>query len=384
MVIFNDEKRLALYLSESYLLCFNVVIVTVVVMLAFLYAFKNVFNPQRNLNEFLVLIFFAFILIAFRTRGWDVEQYYNAYNSINGEVLDFNSWFEPGFLLFNFIFKYIGAPYFAFNAMMSLILAILIFLAVKDNVKNAYIFFFLFILFYFFRGPYGQVRQAMSILAFMISVKYLLPEKRNLLKYFSINAIAFTFHSVSIVSIIVPLVSFMWVSKRLICWVCLLFVIMLCSLTMFSSHVVAILSYLRDVPYLNKIYIYVMDFSASGNVFNPDSTRIIFCFLVLMFAPVSFYDKTSPFGKLNNLHRVIFVLGALLYALLSFDLRMASRTASFFYVFDVFIYANCIFFVQALARRLFIFSIITIFGLICLAYEIYMMSVGEIKYFWGF
>jgi len=373
-----------LYLNEPYLLCFNVVIVTSVMMLAFLYAFKNVFNPQRSLNEFLVLIFFVFILIAFRTRGWDVEQYYNAYNGINGEVLDFDSWFEPGFLLLNFIFKYIGAPYFLFNAMVSLILTALIFFATKNNVRNAFIFLFLLVLFYFFRGPYGQVRQAISILAFMISLKYLLPEKRSLFKYFSINAIAFTFHSVSIISVIVPFVSYIWVGRRLIYWLCLFFVIMIFVSMTFSSNIVTVLSYLGGVPYLKKMYIYVTNFSASGDIFNPDTTRIIFCFLMLMFAPENLYDKESPFAKINNLHRVIFVLGALLYTLLSFDFRMASRTASFFYVIDIFIYTNCIFLVRGLAKRMFLFSIVTIVGFIYLMFEFYMMSVGEIKYQWGF
>ncbi|WP_169045744.1 EpsG family protein [Aeromonas salmonicida] len=373
-----------MYLSDSYLLGFNAIIIASMTMLAFLYAFNNVSNPQRCLNEFLVLLFFVFILIAFRTRGWDVEQYYNAYNSINGEVLDFDSWFEPGFLLLNFIFKYAGAPYFVFNAMVSLILTALIFFATRDNVRNAYIFLFLLVLFYFFRGPYGQVRQAISILAFMISVKYLLPEKRSLFKYFSINAIAFTFHSVSIVSIIVPFVSYIWVSRRLIYWLCLLFVIIIFSLMMFSLNISEVLSYLGDVPYLKKVYIYVTNFSASGNIFNPDTTRIIFCFLMLMFAPVSFYDKESPFAKTNNLHRVIFILGVLLYTLLSFDFRMASRTASFFYVFDIFIYTNCIFLVRNLAKRMLLFSIVTVVGFIYLVYEFYMMSVGEIKYQWGF
>ncbi|MDO2951795.1 EpsG family protein [Aeromonas simiae] len=353
-------------------------------MLVFIYAFNNASTPQRSLNEFLILLFFVFILIAFRTRGWDVEQYYNAYNSVNGEALDFDSWLEPGFLLLNFIFKHIGAPYFVFNAMVSLILTILIFLAVKDNVRNAYIFLFLFILFYFFRGPYGQVRQAISILAFMISVKYLLPEKRNLLKYFLINAIALTFHSVSIVSFIVPLVSYIWVGRRVIYWLCLLFIIMIFSLMMFSSNIGAVLSYVGDVPYLKKVYIYVTNFSASGNIFNPDTTRIMFCFLVLILAPESFYDKESPFARVNNLHRVIFILGALLYTLLAFDYRMASRTASFFYVFDIFIYTNCIFLVRDLTKRMLLFSIITIVGFVYIMYEFYMMSVGEIKYQWGF
>jgi hypothetical protein len=268
--------------------------------------------------------------------------------------------------------------------MVSLILTILIFLAVKDNVRNAYIFLFLFFLFYFFRGPYGQVRQAISILAFMISVKYLLPEKRNLLKYFLINAIALTFHSVSIVSFIVPLVSYIWVGRRVIYWLCLLFIIMSFSLMMFSSNIGAVLSYVGDIPYLKKVYIYVTNFSASGNIFNPDTTRIMFCFLVLIFAPESFYDKESPFARVNNLHRVIFILGASLYTLLAFDFRMASRTASFFYVFDIFIYTNCIFLVRDLTKRMLLFSIITIVGFIYLMYEFYMMSVGEIKYQWGF
>ncbi|WP_342059521.1 EpsG family protein [Aeromonas sp. OTU364] len=373
-----------MYLSDPYLLGFNAIIIASMAMLVFIYAFNNVSTPQRSLNEFLVLLFFVFILIAFRTRGWDVEQYYNAYNSVNGEALDFDSWFEPGFLLLNFIFKYIGAPYFVFNAMVSLILTTLIFLAVKDNVRNAYVFLFLFFLFYFFRGPYGQVRQAISILAFMISVKYLIPEKRNLLKYFLINTIALTFHSVSIVSFIVPLVSYIWVGRRAIYCLCLLFIIMILSLMMFSSNIGAVLSYVGDVPYLKKVYIYVTNFSASGNIFNPDTTRIIFCFLMLMFAPESFYDKELPFAKINNLHRVIFVLGASLYAFLAFDFRMASRTASFFYVFDIFIYTNCMFLVRDLTKRMLLFSIITVVGFIYLMYEFYMMSVGEIKYQWGF
>lgn len=373
-----------MYLSDSYLLGFNAIIIASMTMLVFTYAFNNVSTPQRSLNEFLVLLFFIFILIAFRTRGWDVEQYYNAYNSVSGEVLDFDSWFEPGFLLLNFIFKYIGAPYFVFNVVISFIITTLIFLAVKDNVRNAYVFLFVFFLFYFFRGPYGQVRQAISILAFMISIKYLLPERRSLLKYFLINTIALTFHSVSIVSFIIPFVSYIWIGRRTVYWLCLLFIIMIFSLMMFSSNIGAVLSYVGDIPYLKKVYIYVTNFSASGNVFNPDTTRIMFCFLVLIFAPVAFYDKESSFARVNNLHRVIFIIGVVLYTILAFDFRMASRTASFFFVIDMFIYTNCIFLVTKLTRRMLLFSIVTVVGFIYLIYEFYMMSVGEIKYQWGF
>lgn len=82
-----------MYLSEPIFIVFNFLLISFAIGLAFLFSIREVYyNIVKESTTLYVFIFFIFILIAFRTRGWDVEQYYNIYYSIDINELSLNSW----------------------------------------------------------------------------------------------------------------------------------------------------------------------------------------------------------------------------------------------------------------------------------------------------
>lgn len=143
--------------------------------------------------------------------------------------------------------------------------------------------FFLF-LFYFFRGPYGQIRQALSILIFFYSIKYVTYENRSLKKYFIINVFASLFHGVSLMALLVPFfIGIKLNKKRILFSLMLASTILLANCLLFNISDYILLT--QDISVLSKIYYYVTNYHANGSYFNPDTARIIFIYVVLLMWP---------------------------------------------------------------------------------------------------
>ncbi|WP_162062318.1 EpsG family protein [Vibrio taketomensis] len=73
----------------------------------------------------------------------------------------------------------------------------------------------LFIFLYFYRGPFGQIRQALSMVMFLYSLTYLMNKEYG--KYLIINILSLTIHSTAIMSF--PFLIFIWRSENAISYI---------------------------------------------------------------------------------------------------------------------------------------------------------------------
>ena len=359
-----------MYLDEPLFMFFNLASMFLFAMFLFVFSILEISSNKNFHGVFVIFVVWVFILVCMRTRGWDIQQYYEIYKSTDAGKLDLASWIEPGYLLISFVFKYLGAGFFAFNLFLSLLLSILIFLCIKENARYCIITLFFLFLFYFLRGPYGQVRQAIAVFTLYCSLGFLFDDKKSYAKFYLTNFLAFSIHTVSILSFFIPFFSRVIIKRKHIAASFFVFLL----LSSFNGLLMPFVAHLENIPYLNKLYIYVNQFSSSGRFFNPDVARIFLCYAVVSMMP-------SGNSSRENLHKIVFLLGSVLYGALSFDLKMASRAASYFLMVDIFIYSNWLMYTGR--NKLFYFAVLCLVGAVYVFYELAMMSAGEIRYNWS-
>lgn len=203
------------YINEKSILYFNFLLIFVSFVFIFTVSIKEVLSSKsvsKSIGSY--ISFLIFLLIAFRTRGWDVEQYYNIYTSLQPNWDFSRSWQEPGFLALNYSFKYMNAPYFVYNLFVASFLSFFIFHAVRCNSYYVGVPFLFIFLFYFFRGPYGQIRQAFSIFLFFYSLQYLSANKKSIWIYYLLNVMCMLIHYISFMALFIPLIAKVTLTRK--------------------------------------------------------------------------------------------------------------------------------------------------------------------------
>lgn len=324
----------------------------------------------------IALIFCAAVALIFRTKGWDVEQYYQIYYQPSDSIDEFSR-VEYGFAALMYSFRFLGFDFFQFNAFFALASCFLLCRALNLNANNFALAFFFLLLFYFFRGPYGQVRQAFSIFCFFATVDLLDSNRRGKAWFFLINGLAASIHSSSLLVFLYPALRPVFRKRATYAFVFILFKISL----FFEETDFFAMSLLQafDSSALDKVRMYSELFPSQGSAFNPDTTRIVICSFLIFFQ-ITFIKNSLT--TLDNKLFGIFFIGVLIYSLTDFDYRIASRASSIFLISDIFIYANFVMKFRNVINRLFTFFVFSVLGLIYLALEFYMMSKAEILYSW--
>lgn len=142
---------------------------------------------------------------------------------------DYIAW-EKGFLVFTCLVKSIYANYFFFQFIAYLIDFIILYYFFRLYLNNYLVLGFCF--FFIFNGlviEFNLLRNAKSIMLFLISIKYL--DRRKYFIYFLLNILGFLFHSSSIFYILLTPFYFMKFSKRFI------FFLWLIGLVFFFLHI---------------------------------------------------------------------------------------------------------------------------------------------------
>jgi hypothetical protein len=163
---------------------------------------KLFYNPVSKYLVFFLLIFF----IGFR--GFiheDALRYYDFYNTIPSlfektkiSKTISSARFEPGFILYMMFFKTISSNYFFFQVVSNVIDFTILLLFLKNYIPKYVVMGILFfILFRGFQLEIMFVRNAKSMMCFLISIKYL--EKRNVGGYIGLNILGSLFHVSSLV-----------------------------------------------------------------------------------------------------------------------------------------------------------------------------------------
>jgi hypothetical protein len=185
----------------SYTIPYLILIVTLSFLAILEYKFRDIVLIKRwiQLYCFLVLLFF-FGLRGFI--GWDWYNYYILFKKVptitDGGLLNFysSSLNEPGFVTYVSIVKSIWPNYHFFIFVSTFIDLIIVSIFIN---RYSRFFVFSFILFIILGGFYLEtdlLRNAKSIILFLISIKYI--QDRKAFQFFGLNILGITFHVSSI------------------------------------------------------------------------------------------------------------------------------------------------------------------------------------------
>ncbi|UVO19526.1 EpsG family protein [Stutzerimonas stutzeri] len=326
-------------------------------------------DRYRDLSLFYYFSACFFMVLVVRTRGWDFELYRLMFEAVALDNIE-ASWTEPGFLGVMLLVKSLGGNFFAFNSLFALFFCYF-FIRICKWVGYGFCFAALFFfLFHFFRGPYGQLRQTISVLLFLFSLRYL---GSRPLPYLLINCFGALFHGVSLTAL--PLYCVFWIFRwnKSIAWASLL-------VTAFLIH--AFLPYLVglevDLLFVNKVRYYLGLSDEKVAIYRAlELPRIVFVSAVIFLI----YPGFARLSELEKILLASYALGTYLFFIFSSDLRLASRLTAPLLSTDFLILANGLRYTYGVTRFLLVVSS-TILGLAYLVGELLMMSASVLKYSW--
>lgn len=327
-------------------------------------------DKQRDLAIFYFFCICFFVLLIIRTRGWDFELYAAMFESVAVDSIS-SSWTEPGFLVAMLVVKSIGGNFFIFNMLYALLFVVLFSKVCKWIGFGLCFAALLYFCFYYFRGPYGQLRQSISVLIFIFTLRHLYARPSV---YFAINSAAALFHGLSLIAF--PF----YVVSRLMKWDMRIAWLLLIAAGVFTRLV--ILPHMTDASYdvsiLNK-FKYYLSLADEKNVLyrSIELPKIIFVTVVLFL----FYPKYSEISLLEKTLIMCYFFGIYLFLVLSIDLRLASRLAAPFLTVDFLILANALRYSRGFPR-IFLILLSGSLGLFYLLNEILMMSNATLEYSW--
>jgi hypothetical protein len=349
----------------------NYALLLITLLLILLIAFSDIIGKVnfKSSSAFLSILFLLVSLVS-RDKGWDLELYENIFREVNN--VGIGGWIEPGFQLLVLAVKSINGNFLLFNAIYSLIICCFLYSIVNKDLRYASIAVLMFVFLYYFRGPYGQMRQALAMLIFLYSLRFIFERK---LLYVLLNFIALMFHSVAIFSFIFLILAFLFnlTKKKYFILISLFSIFYLAG---FFNNLITYLIGLDPNPVLMKVQFYIENANVQGGWFTPEFFKIwVVSILVLLIVPE--FDKLSPYRKVLILS---FITGACLYMFLSFDLRLASRSSRLFLISEFLILAMLFEYVKSKGK---LFLFILFYGSFFLIWEFYIMSKAEVIYSWS-
>ncbi len=348
---------------------FNMLYISITIVLSLLLMVLSlVFKFNFNHRVAIIPIFFLMILLIVRDRGWDLQLYKDIFQSVDN--LYIGGWIEPGFQVSIIFLKSIGADFFEFNFCYALVISFLLYKISGKSLTYPLVFVFLFLSLYYFRGPYGQMRQAFAMLMFLYSIRFI--ENKGHL-FFIINAIALTVHSIAILPFFAYfLIKYIRVTKAIY------LIVLLTLVIIFTMELPKMIfnSSLLNYSFFMKVRYYINNAHSTGGIFTPVTFKILFITFILLFIypkfeSLSFYDRTV-IG--------VFTVGVIVYGLCSYDLRIADRASRIFVISEILILTKVLDFTD---RKVLITSLYTAYGLLFLCLELYMMSQYTIFYSWS-
>lgn len=156
---------------------------------------------------------FMLLLLFIGLRGFiysDWTAYYSTFESI--PTVEFVNWdyflpsteksdsdWESGFLLYSILLKSMGLDYWGWNFLSTFIDLCIISYLFKRNLKYYALAFIVFFIYEGFGMEVNLMRNAKSIVLFLISIRFL--ENRRFFPYLLLNLLGFCFHSSSLVYI---------------------------------------------------------------------------------------------------------------------------------------------------------------------------------------
>lgn len=343
--------------------------------LSFSSSLSVAFSTSKHRNIYPLFPITLCLMTVLRDRGWDYELYKEMYLSVTGleAILKLTtSWVEPGFLIWIGTFRSLELPFWAFSASIAILTFSFLNSSIKWHGSNELLIIAIFFFLYFYRGPYGQIRQFFAMAIFLYSLRYLFEKKT--IRYLCWNFFALSIHSTAIMTF--AFLPFWWLGNNKKIFSLNLLLLLALTLSFFNSQelLVEALDCIRLHAMSYKLSYYINTNAISGCLFNLETLRILFVIVGINML----YTRTNS----SNLHQlaIVYYFGVIVYLLLSFDLRIASRTSRAFLLTEIFLIPSLITLVNDKGYRFLLKLVVLISCIFYLTLEFFMMKNGTIIY----
>ncbi|WP_419876219.1 EpsG family protein [Candidatus Pristimantibacillus sp. PTI5] len=334
----------------------------ILLLILFMAAIIFLFNKKTK-NRFIFLLFAfvpTFLISAFRSYnvGADTLAYVVLFDELKRmsiqEILNWNIYFETGYLIFNHIIQYFTMNNQAILIVTSLIIISSVFLLIYKYSVSLFFSVYLFITLAFYYNSMNIIRQyiAIAILTYSLS----LVKKRKLVPFIIVVFLASLFHSSALIFSIVYLFPLIKFSNRIV--LIAIFTSGIC--TLFLSPLMEWV--LMKVPQ----YQMHMSYMDSNEVASLFKTLILLSILLIGLA-VKYHESQNSLLEIKrstdlrdtikektlNTKKVVIknsdenilsliMLFAVLFSLLSIRMSILSRVSEYFAIYSVLYLPNAI------------------------------------------
>lgn len=281
------------------------------VMLAFVEF--NLLNHNHR-TKFVFIFSLTLFTLFVGLKGWtgmDVMMYYENYQEAPtlGEFLkghyskDWYGDFEIGFNLFIVIARSFGMSYWQFQFVYVLVDAIILYYFFRRETNYCVLALLIYFIWWGWVFHAEQLRNANSVLLFMMSLNYV--RDKQVFSYVLLNVLGMTFHSTSLVYILVyPLLRITFTKKQLL-WIFAVVMIIFVFRIRFINIVFSFLYTYGGQHIAFKIQKYYMNIVYADTYYNIGMRKIIVCFAYIMFFFLPNYFKV---GKIDNVIKNVFII----------------------------------------------------------------------------
>lgn len=338
-----------------------------VIGLVFFESVKKKVRLISKSSDNLVWLIFPLLLL-FRDRGWDYQLYVEMYEAVAADNI-FVQWTEPGFLILMLIAKVAGLNFNEFNFVIGFINLFIIKKACEYFNVNQIMVLFLFIIFYYIRFPYGQIRQSLAIGLFIYSLTKL---KDSNISFVVINLFASMIHSSAILAFPFLMLYKAIVEKKIFFNV---IVILVGVGVFFVIYQNSLAEQFYEVYAKYEYYLGLVDQKKSILI----STQLPL--IVLTLISLCLLRITSKVDLKFKVIEIAYVFGVLIFLIFSDDLRFSERVSSQFLILTVFVLAKASSHIKHIPR-LIVYSLFLLMGVIYLWNEFEMLKAQQLNYYW--
>ena len=321
-------------------------------------SFFDIVKISNFLKKFFLFIegILMFLLIAFRENVPDLISYEKMYYRSSFNTLNFLQ--DPFFGIYMNISKSLGLSYREFIILNSFIFVFLAIVLLKNMTKYTFSFMLLFFTTTFLLKGFSQIRNAIAIMIFIFSLRYI--EKENFFKYFLSILIASMFHISSIAYI------FLYFFRNIKINIKILFITYVITATLYFINI-DVVGYLFKIINLPRLQNYYDRAVISGE-------KKMFVMYLLMFLFLFFY-KYIKFTDIK-IRKNIVIIGVffmfIIRSVFSAYGEIGTRLGDNFEIFQNLIIISFISITNKTIDKLVIIFLIIIFSFVNIYYMVFM------------
>lgn len=288
-------------------------------------------NKETKDKLFLIITFFVlFILVGTRAMnvGNDTLSYLDLFKKssiFKMSILDSNTYYEKGYLIFNVLLSYISSSSRFFMFAMSLIFNYAVFKFIKDNSKNYLLSVLMYINLLFFYQSMTMMRQFLALsIVLLFSFKYV--KEKNLVKFLISIIVASLFHSTALIAVFIYPIYYLNYNRKRVLIIIIASIFALLSLNQIYPLIASILN--KETYYITMV--------GETKLANIIST-LIYSIMYIFSLCIVKQDKRQKYG---------FYLYSLLFAsticFVSINMAVLSRVSQYYAILSIIALPNLI------------------------------------------